>query len=354
MKERKAQQVLENMLADIRSGMMEPGEELDSVRTLCLRYRTCIATMSKILAQMREDGLISLSQGKKTVLQRRPGQQLGLLYYGKKELPYDQFGRNFYRGIANIVNAHPEYALVLFNAGTLSETKLHQALASDFVGYIIIGTLETNPVFKAQFEQHLKAQSLPLAQFLFADEPPCTENCTTIFCDYETSFRRILQELAKQGVHSPIIIEDCEDIRSHKYASFQRAYTSVFGAPFDDDAQLVLSRQPEPDMAYHDIRAKLQERPDADAAIALADDFLPALARALYDLKRNIPFTGCDNVSQSRLVIPAATTIDLHLYHVGQIIGQELLTRVSNQRTPLPYKSITVPSEIIFRESTNR
>ncbi len=351
MRGRKSDLVLECVLADIRSGMMEPGEELDSVRTLCMRYRTCLATMTKVLAQLHQDGIITLSQGRKTILRRRPGQQIALIYYGKKELPYDEFGRNFYRGIANIINAHPEYSLVLFNAGTISETKLHQSLASDFAGYIIIGTLETNPIFRAQFEQHLKAQSLPLAQFLFSEEPHSTENCTTVLCEYEAPFRRILQELAQRGVRSPIIMEDMEDTKSHKYASFQRAYASVFGEMYDEE-QLVLSRQPEHDMAYRDIRAKLEALPDADAVISLADDFLPAITRALYDLKRKIPFSGCDNVSQSRLVIPSATTIDLHLYQVGQIIGQELITRVSNQRTPLPSKRIIVPSEVIFREST--
>lgn len=343
-------EVRDRLLADIRAGMMEPGEELATVRTLCLRYDTCTATMSKVLGRLHDDGIVSLSQGRKTVLRRRLDRRIALIYYGKIEMPYSEYGGKLYRGIDRGFSGATGYTLALYNAGVISEAKLRESLGSDYVGYIIVGRLDPDSAYRRLLGQRLQAQSLPLVQF--GCQSMSAVNCSTVYCDYGSPFRKLLQGMRCAGLGHPLVVNDPRDVSSHKHQCFLQAYEEVFGGHLPA-GQLILARQTDHLDAYGQLLDAIRSSPAADAVIALADDFLVAVARAVHDCGRKMAFSGCDNLASSRLVIPSATTIDLHLHEAGGCIAREMLGRLAAEH-PLPPKTVTLDSEVIFRESTPR
>lgn len=65
--------IADELGARIRSGEMQPGDRLPSIRQIADRWEIAIATATRVLATLREDGLVEARVGSGTVVSASPG-----------------------------------------------------------------------------------------------------------------------------------------------------------------------------------------------------------------------------------------------------------------------------------------
>lgn len=82
----------------------------------------------------------------------------------------------------------------------------------------------------------------------------------------------------------------------------------------------------------------------------VAIDLIRALKKLGIQVPKDVKVAGFDNSSESRIIEPHLTTIDIPSSKMGLIAAQMLLSRIS--APDMPYQTTHVQTTIIFREST--
>lgn len=142
---------------------------------------------------------------------------------------------------------------------------------------------------------------------------------------------------------------------NERWAGF-RSGLDRSGLPFDEKL-CILAPDASP---YHDpewLLARLDEMPALPDAFVCANDYLAihvmgALKRKGLAIPGDIMITGFDGTSQSALVDPALTTVQIPSVEIGRMSANTLLGRIRNPS--LPYTWTRIRTTPIWRSSTRQ
>lgn len=345
----KAAQVRYRFLVDIRTGLLKPGDRVDSIRGLCYRYKTCIATMTKVLAQLKEEGILEVSQGRATRVRKRPGKRITLFYCTKIEIGESPFWSAFYRGICEVLDPLPEYELHLCNIGMTGEDALLNLLGEGDSGFLIAGSFGDRFRFQEQFRKLVRKQRIPHV-FLFPAGSEYGES-SVVRNDFMPACLEVMKAMKAQGVSNPLIVgeQDCRDRDNIKSAAFISAYETVFGKTFAENHYLQI-RHIELLSTYSLVLQKLNAEDAPDGFLMLSDEFAPAVIRACYDAGKTLPLCGCDNLEIGSMTIPSLTSVELSRQEIGRKSVELLLEQIRNPRAFKP-EAVSIPAQPVFRDS---
>ncbi|MEM7799820.1 MAG: substrate-binding domain-containing protein, partial [Chloroflexota bacterium] len=135
---------------------------------------------------------------------------------------------------------------------------------------------------------------------------------------------------------------------------------SLQEASQDADQSLIAHGSWNPDSGYRAAQLLLEQNPNLDAIFSSNDEMAIGAMRAIMEAGYKIPqdygIVGFDDILTSRFLTPSLTTIRQDINASSQIAVQELIQLIENDvnQNHQPEQVITLPPELIIRESTRR
>lgn len=345
----KAAQVRYRFLVDIRTGLLKPGDRVDSIRMLCSRYHTCLATMTKVLSQLKEEGILEVSQGRATRIRKRPEKRITLFYSDKMEIGESPFWSAFYRGICKVLDPLTEFMLFLCNVDTTSDDVLLHILEEGDSGFLIAGSFGDHFRFSERFWKLIRKQKIPHV-ILFPEAIGYRES--PVVCnDFMPAYLSVLETLKSRGASNPLLIGEYEWNTGNwnKFLSFTDAYEKVFGKPFRTENYLqALHRNIL--FVYENVMRRLRSDDPPDCFMMFSDSFAPPVIRACHDVGKMLPLCGCDNLPIASMTIPSLSSIELSREEIGRKAAELLLEQIRAPRDFSP-KTWTIPAYPVYRDS---
>ncbi len=347
----KAAEVRYRFLVDIRTGILKQGDRVDSIRVLCARYRTCIATMTKVLAQLKAEGFLEVSQGRATRIRKHPGKRITLFYCDKMEIGDSPFWSAFYRGICKVLDPLPDYTLTLCNTGTESDNTLLDFLKEGDSGFLVVGELAQQFYFQKQFSKLRREQKVPYV--VLFPESPKDKDVSVVMNDFTPACLEIVEALKAGGARNPLLIGEHEwNTEEYKFTSFLDVWRKVFGKTFKKESYLQV-KHTNLHCVYAHVMQRLESPDPPDSFLMMSDAFAPAVIRACHDSGKMLPLCGCDNLDIASMTIPSLTSIELSREEIGRKGAELLLEQIRNPQSIRP-KKIIIPAYPVFRESLKK
>ncbi|HZY67959.1 MAG TPA: substrate-binding domain-containing protein, partial [Devosia sp.] len=212
-------------------------------------------------------------------------------------------------------------------------------------GLIVLG------VYKETLFEQLKGRSLPT---LLIDSYVDDEHFYHLGIDDEQAAFEATSHLIAQG-HANIAVVTgvirANGVVERRVAGYRRALEA---AGITYDPALVFSRSVSFDWG-NEAAAGIAANPAITAAFCTADLIAAGLLAGLHKLGKRIPedvsVMGFDNLSVSRMVYPALTTVDQSIAEKGRLAG-ELIASILDKRDTA--RKTVVPTTVIERDSVMR
>ena len=101
------------------------------------------------------------------------------------------------------------------------------------------------------------------------------------------------------------------------------------------------------------------QRPDPPTALFACNDWMALGAiqgakEAGQKVPQDLSIIGFDNTLMAELSSPRLTTIEQNMYELGKTAAHRLLTIMKQEQEDVVYQKITIPTQLIIRESTNQ
>ena len=355
----KVEQIGLAILDDIRTGIYRTGDELPSIRELCLRYSMSKQTVSLALAELARRGMLNVSHGRATRITGHPeARRIELIYTGKTSIECEEFWKESYEGIKEELSGFNEYELGVIQLGTEAERAYEERLRSPRTcGIIVMGPMTYDAIWKIQQERNLP--TVRIYDHDGGDGPESSQysKSSLVSSDFHQAITRIIKLLKAQGRHRIAYFgvgleSQYYRIDQFKLACFKRVMAENAMA---FDPQLLLNLNHIGMAGSYELFAELlrQRRSRRPDALLLSSDILaPGVYRAAFDAGMGIPqdmsVAGFDNLLIGKLLIPSLTTVDQNRFLMGKTAVRRLidiLTGKNGATTEL------IPSGLIYRES---
>ncbi len=205
-------------------------------------------------------------------------------------------------------------------------------------------------MFDWDYDNMLCGLGLPI---LFVDGPPRVGGrslpADQLYMDNSTELSRLLSELLRKGVRRIGFLGDYMHCQSffERYMTFRMAMT-LEGVPVEE--RFILPANGIPDLA-RGLEA-LEELPElfVCANDFVAYDALQILRRLGKRVPEDLMLCGFDDAPESRMVVPALTTVHIHTQAMAFSAAQLLLTRI--QEPSLDFRKVYTDTDLLLREST--
>ena len=205
-------------------------------------------------------------------------------------------------------------------------------------------------MFDWDYDNMLCGLGLPI---LFVDGPPRVGGrslpADQLYMDNSTELSRLLSELLRRGVRRIGFLGDYLHCQSffERYMSFRMAMT-LEGVPVEERFILPSNGILE---LYRGLEA-LEELPElfVCANDFVAYDALQVLRRLGKRVPEDLMLCGFDDAPESRMVVPALTTVHIHTQVMAFSAAQLLLTRI--REPSLDFRKVYTETDLLLREST--
>ena len=345
----KVEQLKVAILDDIRTGIYRAGDELPSIRQLCIRYHMSKQTISQALSELNQRGILNVSHGRATRITGHPeARRIALVYGSKTSIEKQEFWREFYRGI---MDEMPEaYELDIFQIGTEGERGLRERLTSQQTsGVIILGSMYYENIW-----QQIKERNLPTVR-VYDTAVGKNAAVSLVSADFRQGMSDAVKLLRSRGCRNIAYFGVCIDpqirtIDNDKLEYFQKALEE-HGLPFVPRLMLN-SLDMEPESSYRQMLPLLRSASRPDAILLASDIMAPGTCRAAYECGLQIPhdlnMISCDNLAIGRLLVPSLTSIDQQRHEQGRFALRHLLALISGDAGHIQK---FMPVRMIIRES---
>ena len=205
-------------------------------------------------------------------------------------------------------------------------------------------------MFDWAYDNMLCALGLPI---LFVDGPSRIGGrslpADQLYMDNSTELSRLLSELLRRGVRRIGFLGDYLHCQSffERYMTFRMAMV-LEGAPVEE--RFVLRANSTPELC-RGLEA-LEELPElfVCANDFVAYDALQVLRRLGKRVPEDLMLCGFDDAPESRMVVPALTTVHIHTQAMAFSAAQLLLTRI--REPSLDFRKVYTDTDLVLREST--
>ena len=205
-------------------------------------------------------------------------------------------------------------------------------------------------MFDWDYDRMLCELGLPI---LFVDGPPRIGGrslpADQLYMDNSTELSRLLSELLRRGVRRIGFLGDYLHCQSffERYMTFRMAMT-LEGVPVEER---FLIRGNSAAEFSRDLEA-LEELPElfVCANDFVAYDALQILRRLGKRVPEDLMLCGFDDAPESRMVVPALTTVHIHTQDMAFSAAQLLLTRI--REPSLDFRKVYTETDLVLREST--
>lgn len=233
------------------------------------------------------------------------------------------------------------------NAEELREGRLPFAFQPEQVSAIVCIEM-----FDWDYDNMLCGLGLPI---LFVDGPPRIGGrslpADQLYMDNSTELSRLLSELLQSGVRRIGFLGDYLHCQSffERYMTFRMAM-ALEGVPVEERYTLRTNGIPE---LARGLEA-LEELPElfVCANDFVAYDALQILRRLGKRVPEDLMLCGFDDAPESRMVVPALTTVHIHTQAMAFSAAQLLLTRI--REPSLDFRKVYTDTDLVLRESTLR
>ncbi|MDD3154317.1 MAG: GntR family transcriptional regulator [Victivallaceae bacterium] len=345
----KTEQLKEQLIEDIRSGVYHPGDAIPSVRQLCLQYQVSKHTVSQALSNLKELQLIEVAHGKTSRVRSNPGwKRIELLFFGYGNLEQQDFWSEFYRGIAEEAEFYPQYSL---HVSGLSSEHMASFLETfrqvSACGALVLGTA------KVEALNALQQFAIPL---LCVHDFNRASGIDAVTVNCEAALQeavRLLKEKKRRKVAffyaDPHLMPSLDGINAFKT---RVVCDTLLKAGLMPDRSYIRKTYSSGDAGYRMLKEMLGQGCTPDAVVLFSDELAPSVCRAAYDLKISLPqemsLLGFDNLGCGQYTIPSLTTIDVRRREQGRCAFRHLIEAIENGTPP---KGEIFQGELIRRES---
>jgi LacI family transcriptional regulator, gluconate utilization system Gnt-I transcriptional repressor len=254
------------------------------------------------------------------------------------------------QGLSDVVAAEG-YDLLLANSAYRIEAEEH--LVRTLLGRRPDALVLTGFTHTAATKALLRAARIPLVETWEAADAPL--DMAVGYSNFEAA-RAMTKALLAAGrsrvafVNSPSGMNERARRREEGYArAMEEAGSPVlaFTLPFDlDDIRIEAGGQA--------LAHVLERAPEADAVFFTSDIYavgaLLECRRRGWEVPGRIAVAGFHDLDIARLSQPTLTSVRVPAYEIGRQAGRLLTARLSGE--PVPERSVTLPFEIVAREST--
>ena len=174
----------------------------------------------------------------------------------------------------------------------------------------------------------------------------------TVGSDNVEGGRLATQHLTGQGCRRILFVGDTALPEvARRYEGYQAALRACGLAP---QASLQLSAPFASDLARPVIDARIGPAPDFDGVFACSDLLAMTVIHALtargFEVPRQVPVVGYDDVDLARLHHPSLTTVRQSIGEAGAAMVDALLRNLAGEAVA----SVVLPTQLIVRDSTRR
>ena len=347
----KADQLKNRLLDDIRSGIYRPGDVLPSLRTLAARYEMSKHTVSQALSNLNELKIVEIAQGKTTRVRNNPFRKhIEVVYFGHGSVESQEFWGEFYRGIAEEAEKDGGFTLTQTNCScSRSGVDVEHFAPDRTCGMLVLGTS-----YGEAFGE-LKRFGVPLLSLYdFSRE----SGVPFVTSRLEPVMDLAVERFRERGCRRVGFV----DIRQPNKNAAERtdgidlfkqecACRKMIAAGIMPDESFVFPIE-QADGGYELLHRLAVSGIVPDGLFLASDVMALGVYRAAYELKlripEDLPVLGCDNLSGSRYMVPALSSIELNRAGLGRA-GFRQLAEFERQGTAL--STVEFPAELVLRES---
>lgn len=225
-------------------------------------------------------------------------------------------------------------------------------LTRDADGMIILS------VFSEAYTKRLLEFDIPVV-FLDAPQdiaPTCSVGDVVLF-EGRSSVKKMTESMIAEGARQIAFIGDITYCKSI-YERYQGYCMAMREAGLTVDEELVIKQHvPKKYYDYEEVRAAIESFPYMPQGIVcanddIAKDVITYLKEKQIQIPNDVMISGFDNKDETAFLTPSLTTAYISNQRMGKRLVQQLMWRIEN--IEMPHELITVNTEVIYRDSTNR
>ena len=332
-----------------------------SERSLALRFKVSRSTITRCIAELEREGLVSRRQGRGTFITRQASsRKIGLVLPGI--VPYSEYFQPIVSELTRIAQAEA-YELRLGNIcsrDVKARTQEVRELAAEFIRGKVAGLIyqpleyiddadEANARILSVFTR----AGIPVVLLDGDVLPPpgrSLYDCVTI--DNADAGERLANYLFEKGarnVHFFMLPEMLPTVAKRMRGVICSAV--LHGREWTRDN--VVAAQPEDKAA---IRRLFRRRIRPDAFVCENDMVASGLLRTLTELGLKVPgdvmVAGFDDMHCARVTTPALTTIHQPYAQIAETAFRRLVGRIAHPQ--MPPITVSLPAPLVVRGSTDR
>ena len=344
----KTDQVKEAILDDIRSGIYKAGDELPSIRRMCLLYKMSKHTISQALSVLAENGVIEVSHGKISRIAGSRKKKIFLVYANKTSIEVQEFWSEFYRGVKSALEEYPDYELEIIHVAFEGEGGLKRTFSKCRPEAVLL----FGSVFADLAVPFITQLKIPAVSVYDVKRH---NNVQVLAPDFYPAVSQMVKLFLARGAKKIACLSSCLEggsatVDGQKIETLKRVLAE-HKMNFKKDFQLnVLHHRMED--AYELSKNLFSQKDTPDALFLSSDIFAPAVYRAAYECGINVPdklkIAACDNLAIGKMMIPALSTIELNRKEQGETALKMLLAKLK-QNSKMQDKQF-IPT-LIMRES---
>lgn len=336
----------------IASGHIEVGEKLPPVRELADQLSINMHTARAAYQQLEAEGLVSMRQGRGTIVQpldlrrlaeRLPGMRsfvVGIIIPG-----FNPFYNPFLKGIEAAARDDPTLFFICstHDSPQAASGYLHQLIARNVEGIIVTGTdLDHDPLIEDQL-----SQPDALLPIVYTDVPGFP-GCHLLF-DLEGGGYQAARHLVEHGHERIGLITPSTEWPNvgQVFAGYRRAVGTV-------RENLIAVVEGFTLEAGIQGCVRLLDQPDRPSAILAADDNLAigtiqAIKGRGLDVPGDIAVVGINDMDLAAVVDPSLTTVALPARDMGFRAMKMLNWLIAGE--PLEETQVVLPTQLVIRQS---
>lgn len=344
----KTDQVKEAILDDIRNGIYKAGDELPSIRRMCLLYKMSKHTISQALSVLAETGVIEVSHGKISRIAGSRKKKIFIVYANKTSIEVQEFWSEFYRGVKSALEEYPDYELEVIHVAFEGESGLKRIFSKCRPEAVLL----FGSVFADLAVPFITQLKIPAVSVYDVKRH---NNVQVLTPDFYPALSQMVKLFLARGAKKIACLSSCTE----------DGYATVDGEKIETlkkilaEHKIELKKDFQLNVLHHRIEdayelcKNLFSRKDRPDAIFLSSDiFAPAVYRAAYECGISLPdklkIAACDKLTIGKLMIPALTSIELNRHEQGADALKMLVTSL-NKHSKIQDKKF-IPN-LIMRES---
>ena len=349
-------QIRDRLRRDLLEDRLHPGDFLPTDQALAEQFGVSVGTVKRAMKLLEAESWVQRCQGRGTQVRTRgPGEGATSPRGGKVLVLLDRVRRSFfaeiYSGIQSELQAE-DYEPVLMETGNepQRERMLLERHLDTATGVIIVPCSEDKnaPVYPELFDR-----SCPV---VFVDRVAHGMDHDAVVSENERGGWLAVRYLLELGHERIIILGGGRG--SSVLARVEGARRAVEERGLAPDDVLIRSRGGVGfDAAYEMIDGYLAGHPDLTAAFCPRDDAAWGCIQRLHEIGVQVPeqfsVVGYDdNDDICSRIRPRLTTIRQAKHQMGSTAARRLIWRLSHSDMPAQCKVVTLPVELVVREST--